>query len=787
MKKITFLLMTVCMVLFSAQAQKVTTVWEHSKATNSLVDLAGLSAGSWSTATVGGTARKFAVGTMNGNERVYIFTRSGANGVVLIYDAEDGAYVGKMEGSTVGGLVSIGDGDVTEDGKLILSNVSNAANAFKVYMWEAENQDPTVLFTYTTPDRYGDNLFVTGDYDAGTAKIYAAKKAAGYGKVLCWSMEADIENPGKFKFNETPEETINAFATNTAANVCTLPSGGLYYKDSGFYGGKTSTPTVIAEYDAAGDSINSTPNDLIAPHGVAPRFVGPKGGDQILTYFKYYHHASNAQAPAGEEQDRAELVLVPGGDLSQATPIAVTPSLGNEKNLNGWGKVVAKQIDESNIELYVFSSYNGFGKFTVDLDAEPDPEPEPDIQTVWEHSNAKGNIPSPWTYRKIAVGDLGSGKRVFTAVGTGTVRVYDDADGTYVKDLTGSITNAAALAIGDLGVTKDGVLLVSNVANASQAFQVYKWDSEASNPVKVIDVNTLPYRYGDNIFVEGDYSKGTAKVYATGRSGYATTPVYRWSMELVEGAYKFKSTPDAVFDAAGGSIPWAGVSTFPSGYYYKDGGSYEGDPAPATRLHQFDSNGVLIGTANPGIVTRHSNTPRFIAKDGDDHIVALHRYNAKANDGECRAEFFRLPDGDIDEIESIDMTPSLGNAANINGWGDIVPVVEKNASNENEAFVYVSSVSNGFAKYNVTKLFQSPEGPTVSVKPQAENGVVVRKTTESLIISGVDNPSVEIYNLLGQSVLSAKTNHVNISNLSGLYIVNVKENGQSVKTVKFIF
>lgn len=805
MKKTTLLIVLICMAFFS-NAQTVTTVWEQSRAAGNLPDLAAISAGTWSQSTapaVAGTARKFAVGTMNSNERVFVLTRSGANGIVLIYKATDGTYVGKMQGNTSGGLVAIGDGDVTEDGKLIVSNVTahNAAGEFKVYMWDAEDKSPTVLFTYaTTNARYGDNLFVTGNYDNGTAKIYAAKKILGYSKVLCWSMEEDTDNPGTFKFNDTPTETINVFGTNTAANVCTSPTGGMYYKDAGYYGGSASQPTVIAEYYSNKDSINSTPANLVSAYGVAPRFVGTRGSDQILTYFKYYWHASLTQAPSGQEQDRAELLLVPNGDLSQATSIITTPSLGNEKNLNGWGDIVTQQIDENNIAVYVFSSYNGFGKYTIDLNAEPGGEEEPgdeepeQVNTLWEYSNTKGNMHSGWSYRKIAIGDLGAGKRVYAAVGAGTIKAYKDEDGTYVRDLTGSVPKTALLAIGDLGMTEDGKLLVSNVSahNADNTpFEVYMWSSEDSNPVKIVETRFNKQRFGDNIFVEGNYSTGTAKVYATRKIDYNTAyDVLCWSMEEDgenPGSYKFNNTPAATINVTGGAIQWANVSTFPEGIFYKDGGNLSN--GNATRLQQFNNNGELVGEAPAGIVTRHSSIPNYIGKIGDDYFVALFRYyptsgTTPAGEEECRAEIFRIPEGDISLIESIAMTPTLGNNSNFNGWGSLYSKISVNDNDENEAIIYVSSTTNGFGKYKV--LLDWEKGPQVST-PKINDDIKIIKKSNQIIVEGVEDITIEIYNMLGQRTHHVNATTVNTSSLSGIYIVNIKQAGHLIKTHKFIF
>lgn len=783
MRKITLILVLISVVLF-VNAQSVTKVWENSRAADNLPEL---DEGEFGSLAGGGTVRKIAVGDLGKGERVYVLYNGGK---VMIFNAENGEYVGLMNGSIEKtALLAVGDLGVTEDGKLLVSNVSahNASSVFEIYLWTDEDTEPVkVAGTAMSSMRYGDNIFVEGNYSAGTAKVYATRKVDGLSNVLCWSMVADAENPGNFVFDNTPAEVMEVTGTNKWPGVTTAPNG-YCFKDAG-------TETKLNQFDANGSLLGVSPEGVVSPHGNVPRFVTMDGEDQIVAYYRYLPGAG-AEAPEGKGECRAELLRIPNGDITQAVSLVKTPSLGTYNNFNGWGALVVKVDAEGLIDVYVFSTTNGFGRFKIDLDGEPDEDDDPIeeedsvVTTLWEHSQAKGSFPASWTYRKIAVGDLGNGERVFAAHGNGVVKVYNAEDGTYVKDLTGSITKTALLAIGDLGATEDGKLLVSNVSAhnaANSPFQIYMWSSEDAAPVKVLETRFDSKRFGDNIFVEGNYDEGTAKVYATLKINYDTHyDVLCWSMEADganPGKFKFKETPAVTINVIGGAIQWAGVSTFPGGYYYKDGGNH--NDGTATRLQQFDEWGDWLGDANPGIVTRHSNTPRFVGMDGDDHIVALFRYHpgtATSGDQECRAEIFRIPEGNMDDIESIALTPSLGTVSNANGWGDIVTQMVQNDEGENEAILYVSSVANGFGKYRI-KL-----NDIIGSTPKVTYAYKVMRKFNQLVVEGIDNPTIEIYNIMGQKVKSGLGNTLSIDNLSGIFVISIKDGSQALGAQKFVF
>lgn len=316
------------------------------------------------------TTRNFAVGKMNGNDRVFLFTRADdGQAKVLVYDASDGMYINSLKTANViaptnaGNLVSIGDGELTDDGVLLLANVvgpklGHDLYYFKVYMWSNELQNsPQVAIDYYTgskfPDgRFGDKIFVTGNYKDGTACIYATCKYRGYANVLRWSMKPDQTNNGTFIFDNIPEELFPVFGKGIQSSICINSKGEFYYKDS---------EQQIVKYNNAGDSIDVSSSDVVREWGTTLKYIGNDGDDEIIAYFKY---RSKETSPVESFQERVDLLRLPSGKLNEAEIIATTSTLGPQYNLNGWGDIFCRMVGDD-VEVFALSATNGFGKFTV--------------------------------------------------------------------------------------------------------------------------------------------------------------------------------------------------------------------------------------------------------------------------------------------------------------------------------------------------------------------------------------------------------------------------------------
>ncbi|MDX9747125.1 MAG: hypothetical protein RBT57_01360 [Paludibacter sp.] len=354
MKKITFMYAMIC-IASVLSAQTVVTNWSYTNAGGNPPLSPANNATLIPMPPAVGSTRNIAAGVFNGNDRMFVFTRVGAT-QVLAYETAEGTLAASLNVTGVsGGLVAIGDGDVTTDGKLLMCNVADTGKPFKVYQWDNETDAPKLVINWTVDgvkERYGDKALMTGSIADGTAKVYSPNKKLGYAQVMCWSMIPDTENPGSFKFNNVPAPTVNVFGNSTQPSVAVTPEGGYYYKDA---------QKNLSNYAANGDSISEGSTSVIRVWAGPVKYIYKDGNDDIIAYFKYRSAPLTPEEPV---QELVEILRVPNGNLAEVSVIAATPSLGPEYNLNGWNDFVARKVG-NDIEVFAFSTTNGFAMYTI--------------------------------------------------------------------------------------------------------------------------------------------------------------------------------------------------------------------------------------------------------------------------------------------------------------------------------------------------------------------------------------------------------------------------------------
>ena len=672
--------------------------------------------------TVSGQARNIAAGVFNGNDRVFAPQVNASGAAVYIFNAATGDYVGLLNSTGLAalGTFKVADGDVTEDGKLLLGNVARNSQTFQVYKWENETDAPELVITYKLPagPRYGDRLTITGNYTEGTAKVYATDKNAGTLPVVCWSMEEVSPGSGTFQFINTPTPVINVTGTGNTPSFYSIPAdagGGFYFKEGTLH---------IAKYSATGDLLSETvhSDDFDPRLSTAVKYICKDGEDDIIAYCNY---RATATSPAADKGNRefVDILRVPGGDLSLATVIASTPSLGSTLNLNGLVDIVTR-IAGDDLEVIYYSAGNGLAKYVVEdfLGSTVDP-PEVSLPN-WSRTVAGENPPMAGEAsvhlqaRNIAAGVFNGKDRIFAPYSNknlADVYVFEAGTGNYVGNL--NVEGVAALGtarLSDGDVTEDGKLLLTNLARNAETFQVYKWENESAAPELIISHQLSgTARYGDKVFITGNYTTGTAKVYATNKEKkYAD--VKCWSMiedTANPGTYKFNDTPNNALNVYGFGTQ-STVCPIPSGgFYYKEVGM---------PISKYDVAGDSIGETKSGVARFHGTAIRYICKDGNDDIIAYFRFRVTKGDeadphkdaDQEYVDILRVPNGDLSEAKIIASTPSLGSAQNLNGWGDLVV---RKAGDDLEVFYY--AVNNGFAKCTVedflTLVPEEPEDPNL--------------------------------------------------------------------------
>jgi len=345
MKKFTLMLAMSCMTaVLAAETPTVTSVWEFTTANATLPAFFG----------TGNGCRSVGFGTFESEKVIAVPTRTLASPAVILLKASDGKEKVRLNMTGVsGGTFAINDAGFSTDGKILVCNMVNTANSvFKVYRWDNSTAAPSVALEYTMTEaayRYGDLFNVTGSITDGTAKIYASSfgAIAGTRNILRFSMIADTNNSGSFKFNPVPEVFLITipYASGSTASLAFLPNGTFAYKCPG-----DRVRKVNASMVATGDTL---PVKTVSTFTTTPNYVTTVGSSVYLALYNY-----------GVGAELASIVKIENDDWLNATYVLSTPSLGTTANGNGSGRVLADE-DAGHLYLYVYGGNNGIAKYEI--------------------------------------------------------------------------------------------------------------------------------------------------------------------------------------------------------------------------------------------------------------------------------------------------------------------------------------------------------------------------------------------------------------------------------------
>ncbi len=398
------------------------------------------------------------------------------------------------------------------------------------------------------------------------------------------------------------------------------------------------------------------------------------------------------------------------------------------------------------------------------------------VETNWQLSatTVPSTIPT-WlgaNCRGLAYGTMGGNERVFAVSRNNgdLIHILNASTGVEIGTLPMGtmVVTGSYFVINDAGMTSDGVLLVGSMALAGGEFKVYRWDTETSDPTLAISYPAALGRMGDKITIVGSIAAGTARVYAaTATAVDGKTQIYYFDMvadDANPGKYKFVQTPKTLTSVTT-STSNPGIGIKPNGeFYYKGGG---------TQISSYTAAGVFGSESLPTVVGSAGNTPRYIGKDAlNNEYICYFRYGA----GQEKVNILKLPNGDLATASKVDSTSALGVNANGNGTGGVVVNVLQN----NDVELFVLSTNNGIGKYTVKGLFG-----TTGVNNLLNQQITLNYSKNAISVNGINPSSIELLNTLGQKVTStSNTNELLTNNLKGVYIVQVKVGGKTVKTEK---
>gem|GEM_PF-833933 len=386
--------------------------------------------------------------------------------------------------------------------------------------------------------------------------------------------------------------------------------------------------------------------------------------------------------------------------------------------------------------------------------------------------------------RGIAVGNINSNagmvERVFLVsrnVLGNVVRVLDVTTGADVKSLDMTNVTGGGFIISDAGVTEDGVLLVSNCTHSSSGpFKIYKWDNEDAAPSVAISYPSGSARYGDKITVTGKYSDGTARIYAIAGGVLSNYKVQYFGMEEVNGTWQFKQTPDELNTSINAvSSNFHQINPGPDGgYYFRSVG--------LSNFQQIKSDFTAnIGnTPFPTTMPQGGTAPVFIKTVGGfDYACYLQygshaTYAAPANNRIQVIKIDRLMG--ITSATVLTSSPSFEKLAPGNGAGHVVVKHQTNG----DVDIFALSTQNGVVRYRL-----SGAEIGTDIRKSVDNLIGIKAFSGKISIEGINPSSIELFNTLGQKIKSiSNSNELQTSGLKGIYIVQVKAGGKTIKTEK---
>jgi hypothetical protein len=323
--KCTIALVLLVMATMPLMAQDV--VWERNARTGALE-----ATPTWLT---GGNERGIAYGFVGGNHRLYVASRTTAPSIEVL-DADTGADVTPttafdLSGVT-GGLFAINDIEVSEDGKIVVTNMttdaSAAANPFKIYVWDQEGGVPIATYSYNTATlkRLGDKTTVFGSWDAGTFEV--------------WSVHA--ANPGEVHKVKTADQGANwttevvTLSAELASNQTTVGSSGVTRASNGdiFINGNGS---LVKRYTSAGAYI---PGQNVGTVGsmTGVKYFEADGVPHVAVY-------AYRELPAGTDPVLGYTKVFDVSDPAAPVKVATSPKLASAASSNAISGDVSVRVN----------------------------------------------------------------------------------------------------------------------------------------------------------------------------------------------------------------------------------------------------------------------------------------------------------------------------------------------------------------------------------------------------------------------------------------------------------
>lgn len=342
---------------------------------------------------------------------------------------------------------------------------------------------------------------------------------------------------------------------------------------------------------------------------------------------------------------------------------------------------------------------------------------------VWEKSQAAGTYPT-WlgsggtlnVDRGFGYGVVEGNERLYlvSRLGFPKVLVLNPANGDSLGTLNTTGVSGGTFILNDAEVSSDGKIFACNLTinSSTDAFKVYRWDSELAAPTVVINFTTTTgYRLGDVFSVVGSTADNSITIYAHASS---QSKVFRFT--TTDNGATF--TAEEITLSTGNSGTVANVAPTGTGaveFYTKSAGR---------TVARYTATGTLIDTLSSGIVSSAATKLTYWA-DGGKKFIAVYNYGS----GNENLRVVDVTNG-LASAKLVLVTPSLGSISNGNGTGDVAAVLAGN----NYYRLFILGTNNGVASYktNFLTIAQARQDLDLNLIPDRLNDTV---TVRGVVIS----------------------------------------------------
>ena len=335
---------------------QVTSLWEKSQTGGNLP--------SWFSSTAN-SERGLAYGYVGGNHRLYVVKNNIP--AVVVLDAASGDSVGTLDVTGIsGGTFALNDIEVSSDGVIFGCNLTTNAStsAFKVYKWANESSTPVEVINYTgAAYRLGDLFTVVGSTADNSIKIYAAQ--SGGANVVVFTT---TDNGNTF----TPTVmTVSGFTS-----LGSLPK--VYPTSNGFWTNGNGQP--LRQLNDVGSALGSVNLNLIPSNSNSLVYFTSGSKDYVIQYL--YGPYTTTTNPSSF-WERALILDVTDG-YANAKIVGSSSFLGSNTNANGTGDISLKDNGDGTFTMFVLSTNNGLGAYTINPSGLTDVLTPPTLQNFAE-------------------------------------------------------------------------------------------------------------------------------------------------------------------------------------------------------------------------------------------------------------------------------------------------------------------------------------------------------------------------------------------------------------------